>query len=257
MCLVVRMLLLVSQALKHLAKQVIPRPIHRSILAWYRRPRPIRWGNLRRVTPVSHVFGLDRGQPIDRYYIEEFLQKHVDDIRGRVLEIGDSIYTRKFGGDRVTRSDVLHVASGNPRPTIIGDLVTGENIPEDAFNCLILTQLFNVVYDVRTAIANCYRALKPGGVLLATFPGISQISRYDMDRWGDYWRLTTLSARRLFEEIFPSANISVVAYGNVLTAVAFLHGLAREELTNEELNYRDPDYEGLIGIKATKPMGGE
>jgi hypothetical protein len=172
------------------------------------------------------------------------------------LEIGDSAYTRKFGGDRVTHSDVLHVVPGNPQATLVGDLATGENIPGDAFNCLILTQLFNVVYDIKGTISNCYRALKPGGVLLATFPGISQISRYDMDRWGDYWRFTALSARRLFEEVYPTANISVIAYGNVLTALAYLHGLAREELKKEELDYRDPDYEVLIGLKAIRPIGG-
>jgi SAM-dependent methyltransferase len=225
---------------------------------WSKWP-PVGWtrfGSLRRVKPISPIFGLDRGLPIDRYYIEHFLQSHMDDIRGRALEVGDRDYTCKFGGNRVTRFDVLHVVPGNPQANLVGDLETGENIPEDAFNCLILTQVFNVVYDVKAAIANCFRALKPGGVLLATFPGISQISRYDMDHWGDYWRFTSLSARRLFEDVFPSANVSVVAYGNVLTAVAYLHGLAREELKNEELDYCDPDYEVLIAVKAIKPMGG-
>jgi SAM-dependent methyltransferase len=200
------MLLLVPQTLKHIVKQVVPPAVYRPILAWYRRPRPVRWGNLRRLTPLSQVFGLDRGQPIDRYYIEEFLQNHVDDIHGRVLEIGDRGYTRKFGGNRVTRSDVLHAVPGNKQANLVGDLTTGENIPQDAFNCLILTQLFNVVYDVEAAITNCYRALKNNGVLLATFPGITQISRYDMDRWGDYWRFTSLSARRLFEEVFSAGH---------------------------------------------------
>ena len=149
-----------------------------------RRPRPIRWGSLRRLRSISNVFGFDRGQPIDRYYIEGFLTANASDIRGHVLEIGDDAYTQKFGRKRVTKSDVLHAVKGNPQATLVGDLATGKGIPEAAFDCMILTQTFHCIYDLKSAIANSYRALKPGGVLLATFPGISQISRYDMDRWG-------------------------------------------------------------------------
>ena len=79
-------------------------------------------------------------------------------------------------------------------------------------------------------MATIYRILTPGGTLLATFPGISQISRYDMDRWGEYWRFTTLSARRLLEAYFPPSQVSVASFGNVLATVAFLHGLAAEDL---------------------------
>jgi SAM-dependent methyltransferase len=193
----------------------------------------VRFGDLRRLKPISRVFGFDRGLCIDRYYIENFLAKHAEDIRGHVLEIGDDTYTRRFGGDRVARSDVLHVQEGNPKATIVADLTCADSIPSDTFDCIIFTQTLQFIYDVRAAIRHLYRILKPGGVLLATFPGISQISRYDMDRWGDYWRFTTLSARRLFEEVFPPGNVTVRAYGNVLAAVAFLHGLSAEELRRE------------------------
>ena len=212
----------------------------------------IRWGNLRKLNPISSVFGFDRGQPIDRYYIEAFLQRHRADIHGRVLEIGDPSYTLKFGGNRVAHSDVLHAVPGNPQATLVGDLATGDGIPKETFDCMILTQTLLFIYDVSEAITNCYAALKPGGVLLTTFPGISQISRYDMDRWGDYWRFTTLSAKRLFEEVFPSENVEVQSYGNVLTAIAFLHGLAAKELRQKELDYHDPDYEVLITVRAVK-----
>jgi hypothetical protein len=97
-----------------------------------------------------------------------------------------------------------------------------------------------------------HRALKPGGVLLATFPGISQISRYDMERWGEYWRFTTRSACKIFEEHFSAANVSVEAYGNVLAANAFLQGLALEDVRQKELDYFDPNYEVLITVRARK-----
>ena len=216
----------------------------------------VRFGSLKRPVPISRAFGFDRGLCIDRYYIESFLGRHADDIQGSVLEIGDDGYTRNFGGERVAKSDVLHVAPDNPNATIIADLTCADHILSEAFDCIILIQTLQFIYDVRAALKTLYRILKPGGILLATLPGISQISRYDMDRWGEYWRFTTLSARRLFEEVFPPENVRAEAYGNVLAAIAFLHGLAAQDLRREELNYRDADYEVLITVRAMKPGAG-
>jgi len=207
------------------------------------------------VTPISKVFGLDRGLPTDRYYIEQFLEEYSFDIHGRVLEIGDRDYTLKFGGGRVTQSDVLHACPGNPQSTLVGNLCTGEGVPQNAFDCMILTQVFLVIWDFKAAIANAVRALKPGGVMLVTLPGISQISRYDADRWGDFWRFTSLSVKRLFEEHFNAEHLKIEVYGNVLAAVAFLHGVAAEELSPSELDYRDPDYEIIITLRAVKAEG--
>lgn len=214
----------------------------------------VQFGDLRRLQPISRVFAFDRGQPIDRYYIDKFLSANSSSIRGRVLEIAENTYTRKFGGDRVEKSDILHATEGNPEATIIGDLTKPEQFPADAFDCAICTQLLPFIYDIKSVIKTLHRILKPGGVLLTTTPGISQISRYDMDRWGDYWRFTPLSARLLFEEVFPADQITVESHGNVLAAVAFLHGIAAEELTAEELDFADPDYPLSISIRACKPL---
>jgi glycosyltransferase involved in cell wall biosynthesis len=215
--------------------------------------RRIRLGDLRRLTPVSRKFGWDRGGlPVDRYYIEQFLQQHAGDIRGRVLEARDDAYTRRFGGASVTRADVLHPTRDNPRATLVADLTRGESIPTDTFDCVLLTQVLPFISDLHAAIATVHRILRPGGVALITVPGISQIVRYDMDRWGDYWRFTTLSARRLFEAAFPSGTVAVEAHGNVLAATAFLHGLSTRDLRPDELEYRDPDYEVLITVRAVK-----
>jgi hypothetical protein len=51
---------------------------------------------------------------------------------------------------------------------------------------------------------------------------------------------------------FPRRRVKAVAYGNVLAAVAFLHGLAAQELTPAELDYEDADFEVLIGVRAVK-----
>lgn len=215
----------------------------------------IDFGSLRRLTPVSRTFGLDRGAAIDRYYIERFLEKHANDIRGTVLEFGDDTYTKRFGGDRVTRSEVLSAPGGSGNATIEADLTDAPHIEDDRFDCIICTQTLPFIFDTRAALATMHRILKPNGSLLATMPGISQISRYDMDRWGDYWRFTTLSARRLFGEAFSPETVAVESFGNVLAATAFLQGLAQEELTPDELNATDPDYELLITVRVCRATG--
>ena len=41
-------------------------------------------------------------------------------------------------------------------------------------------------------------------------------------------------------------------YGNILTNTAFLHGLAAEELTDEEFAATDPYFPAITGIRARK-----
>lgn len=212
----------------------------------------VRFGSLARLTPVSPYFGLERGKPLDRYYIERFLEANRGDIQGRVLEVGDRAYTTRFGGAAVARTDVLNVRPGAPETTIVGDLAKGEGLPQSAFDCIVLTQVLHLVYDVNAAIGSCHAALRSGGVLLATFPGISQISRLDAERWGDHWRFTSAAARQSFARWFRSSMIEVSAHGNVLVAAAFLYGLCVADLRREWLDHPDPAYEVLITVRAVR-----
>jgi len=237
----------------------IPPDLRRWLRAQQRRFRlqcvrvgTVNLGSLQRLTPISRVFGLDRGLPIDRYYIEQFLAANAAEIQGRVLEFGDNFYTRKFGGSRVTQSDVLNVVPSQ-QATIIADLTRADTIASKLFDCIICTQTLQMIYDLRAALFHLHRILKPGGVLLVTGSGITKLARHEgIDSWGEYWHLTSQSAAHLFQEFFPSENVQVNAYGNVLTAAASLYGLAAEEFTRNELDYRDPDYEVLITIRARK-----
>ena len=201
--------------------------------------------NFNTVNPVSRCFGADRGDIIDRYYIEKFLFQNRDLIRGVVLEVASSKYTKKFGGKDVQKSLVLHVAE-KANVDIVGNLETGEGIPENAVDCFILTQTLLCTFDIFSSAKNAIKILKPGGVLLLTVPGITQISRYDYERWGQYWSFTDQSIRKLFENLVPSENIVVNTYGNVKVTTAFLYGLALHEVRKKHLDQVDPDYQLVI-----------
>lgn len=198
------------------------------------------WGDLRRLRPVSDVWGTDRGTPVDRHYIARFLDAHRLDVRGRVLEVKDAGYTRRFGEGRVTRSDVVDVDPTNTRATFHADLAQGDGIPEAAFDCVVLTQLLNIVPDPRAVLGQVARVLKPGGVLLCTASSVNRISYEDQGLEGDFWRFTAASFRLMMAEAFPGGATEVRTYGNVLACAAFLFGLAAEDLTPGELGHDDP-----------------
>jgi SAM-dependent methyltransferase len=216
-------------------------------------PGRVRFGDLRRTTPISPDFGYQRGNPVDRYYIESFLEQHRGDVRGRVLEIGDSTYTHRFGKDQVERADVLHIDPHAPGATFVGDLADGSFLPADAFDCIVLTQTLHLVYDFPAALRAVARTLAPGGVLLMTVPGISNVDPTD---WGATWyySFTARSVERMCAEHLPGFALDVSSYGNVLAAIAFLHGLAQDELTTAELDEHHPEYSLIHATRAVKPL---
>ena len=209
-------------------------------------------GDLRRTTPLSPVWGLDRGVPLDRYYIHAFLERHRRDVKGRVLEIKDPGYTRMFGDDRVTSVDVLDVNPGNAQATIVTDLSRAKTVAGDCYDCFILTQTLGVIFDVAEALRHAVRVLKPGGVLLCTMPASGRIS-YEEGLDGDFWRFTEASVRRLFAEVLPPQAVEITGHGNVLASSAFLYGMAVHELTREELDAYDPYFPVVYTIRAVKP----
>ena len=245
------------RGVKHRIVRQLPRSARARMWRWLGEPPAIgrvSVGDLGSVVPISRDFGFDRGTPIDRYYIERFLARHQVEIAGRVLEVGGDDYTRCFGGSRVARADILHVRQGNPRATIVGDLTDPAVLPESAFDCIVLTQTLHLIYDVRGAVARLYRALAPGGVVLVTAPGISQIDRGE---WGNswFWSFTTESLSRLFKECFGPEDVIVEHYGNVFAATAFLQGLAVEEVDTSKLDLLDKSYQVIVAVRARKKRG--
>jgi SAM-dependent methyltransferase len=238
-------------------RRIVPAPARRRLRplrsAWvdWRRSRPVDLGDLRRTTPIDENWGFERGTPIDRVYVERFVGGHAGDIRGRVLEIAAPDYTNRFG-TCVERVDILMAKEGNPEATIVGDLADAPQIPSDTFDCAIVTQTLQFVYDVRAALATLHRILAPGGVLLATVPGITKISPPEDAEYGEWWHYTGRSARRLAEEAFGEGSVEVESYGNVLAAAGFLYGLAASDLKPDELDASDRLYEVIVGLRAVK-----
>ncbi len=203
--------------------------------------------------PVDGSYGRGRGLPIDRYYGERFIAANAAVIGGDVLEVGDDRYTRAHGGGRVRSSAVLHAEEGNAQATLVGDLASGRGLPEEpAFDCVILYDTLQYIYDVPAAVATAHRLLRPGGSVLATFNGIAQISRYDYEHFGEYWRPTDLAVGRVFAERFGFENVTVATHGNVLAACALLYGLAAEDIGARRLDHHDPDYQVCITLRATR-----
>lgn len=211
----------------------------------------VNFGDLRRLTPLCNDYGYQRGGPVDRYYIEEFLAKHVHDIQGHVLELNDDRYTKKFGGTKVTKSDILDINRSNPLATVIADLTQAENIPSNTYDCIILTQVLELIYDLKASLHHLHRILKPGGVLLITLPGVSHFKYKELSSsW--CWTFSEFSVRKLLLEFFPEKNITTDKHGNVLVAASFLYGLGVHELNKEEYDFNDPNYQVIIEAKAVK-----
>jgi SAM-dependent methyltransferase len=231
---------------------MIDRALLRKLRAPFRRARgrlAMSFGRVSSSKPLSRDFGYSRGTPIDRYYIERFLADHAIDISGRVLEIGDDSYSRRFGAERVEKQDILHVASGHPGATITGDLADPSVLPSSSFDCIILTQTLHLIFDLQAAIRQIHRALAPGGVALITVPGISPIDRGE---WGQswYWSLTDRALSRLMAGPFDPAKVAISTYGNLRAATAFLHGASLEEVGSSWLDPHDPAYPLTVTARA-------
>ena len=211
----------------------------------------IDFGHMRRLKPISSDFGFSRGGPIDRYYIEQFLKKNAGDIKGHALEVKDDSYLNRFGGSQVIKKDILDIDSGNRLATVIADLSQAQNIPDNSYDCIILTQVLQYIYDVRSTIKHLHRILKPGGILLLTVPGVSHfVYKVYSNIW--CWCFSKYSVHKLLKEAFIENNIKIETYGNVLVASSFLYGIGANELKKEEYDYTDPDYQVIIAARAVK-----
>ena len=198
--------------------------------------------------PISHHFGSDRGTPIDRHYIERFLDEKRQYIRGACLEVQNADYTKRYGRN-ITSVDVLDIDPNNPKATLYGDLCHPDTVPSDAYDCVVMTQVFQYICDVDAAVRATARILKPGGTALVTLPALHKFEL----RAPHHWLFTTHSAKHLFTRHFPDSHVEVGCFGNALTGMAFWVGLAQEDLRRKHFDVHDPSFPCTVTVRATKP----
>ena len=201
------------------------------------------------VYPLSETWGYDRGQPIHRYYLNNFLKKFVDDIKGHCLEFEDDRYTSRYGRERVRKLDILHKEE-NPNATIIADLTKPNQIPSNQFDCIICTHVLHHIFELVKFVSELYRILKPGGVLLVAVPHVSMCE----PSLHELWRFTPEGLNTILSKIFGAENVTVDAYGNSLSTVADFRGLVVRELSQAELEYHDGRFALEVCARAIKPI---
>lgn len=241
--------------LRRLARQ-LPQPVQASLRRAYAKPavrrslRRIRFGSLRRLQPVSQGWGSERGTPVDRIYIDRFFAEHARSIRGRVLEVRDPRYTNAHG-QGVDLIEIVDIDPRNGLATIVADLADPDSLPEAAFDCVIVPQTLVYVRDLMGAVANLWQSLVPGGTLLITTPAIARIdpAAASIDRW----HLTPAGLAEVVRVACPSGEATVTGHGNPLVAVAFLHGLAQEDLSATELEFDHPLFPIVVTAAVRKP----
>lgn len=201
--------------------------------------------------PLSTKWGSERGTPIARLYLDQFMNEHRADITGAVLEVKDRRYTTPLGRN-LEKSDVLDIESSNPIATVIADLSAADQVPSNHFDCFILTETLQYIYDTAAAVGHAFRILKPGGILLATMPSITPVDRDLADT--DYWRFTEASSKRLFGNQFGPSQVEVSTYGNFGSCLAWLTGLAAEEMDAATLESKSQLFSQSICVRAVKPL---
>jgi SAM-dependent methyltransferase len=204
------------------------------------------------VHPLSYLWGFDRGLPIHRYYLEQFMQECVQDIRGHCLEFQDPGYTRRLGGSAVEKSDVLHIDASNPLATIVRDLTQPNDLPSDRFDCIICTHVLHIISEIDKAVSELHRILKPGGVLLVGVPHVSMCD----PGFHELWRFTAEGLALVLRKAFGASSLTVRAYGNSLTAAGEIRGLAAHEFSHATLNYHDPRFAVEVCARARKASTG-
>lgn len=220
-------------------------PIYSKINRMINPSSKFKYGSSNSSDPVSRKFGLDRGHPVDRYYIDKFIQDNKKLITGKCLEIGDDRYSKKYG-QNISKIDILDINIKNKSANIHADLRSAPNIKNDTYDCLIITQVLGMIDNVDNFISECYRILKPNGTLLLTTSAIAP----QIDHKLSYWRFTEQSIKYLLNKKFKKIEIN--SFGNAYIGQAIWLGMSQEDINKDLLDIKDIQFQCIVGAIATK-----
>ncbi|HEU4703998.1 MAG TPA: methyltransferase domain-containing protein, partial [Conexibacter sp.] len=137
--------------------------------------------------------------------------------------------------------------------TVVADLQCAPRLVSDRYDCLLLPHVLQLLEEPAAALAECVRVLRPGGVLLATVPAVGRIELGSPRT--DHWRFSAAGFAELVGAAFGAANAAVAGHGGTDAAIAFLAGLAAEELEPERIEAEAGEPPLVISARATKPEG--
>ena len=162
-----------------------------------------RWGNLRRVEPFSKSFGSDRGKPVDRYYLDRFLDAQPRADHGPGAGSAGAVVHEAFRRG----PDESHTVDINPgfQATYVCDLADGAPIPSDYYDCFLAPNTLQHLLDLHPALRTMLRVVKPGGTVLASAAMLLPL----IPEGGDYWRLTPEGWRIVLGVEWPHCEIAV------------------------------------------------
>jgi len=211
-------------------------------------PVPV-WGNMRRAEPFSDSYGTDRGTPVDRHFLRRFLERHRSDIRGTVMEMERPEWVECFGVE-VDRLDIVDINPANLEANRVLDLCEPDLLPNATYDCMLVTQTLQYVASPASVLRNLGAALAPGGTLFLSVPVISRLDA-NSGPTGDRWRFSPAGLRLLLEDTLPGVRAEVVGFGNLPAALAFLAGLAAEELSARDLELQDERFPIIACARVT------
>ena len=201
-----------------------------------------------RTHPINDNFGYNRGTPIDRFYIRQAIDGYSENIKGTVLEIGGRQYTEAYSKTDPKDSFILNYIPMPGSNVIVGDLCDCSSLEGRKFDTFVCTQTLNFIYDFKSAIDTSYELLNAGGYFIGTVASVSNISKYDNSRWGDFWRFT----KKGMEAVLAESKFEIIdikGFGNVLAAKAMFDGFVVEDFDNNELlNFTDSGYPVIISF---------
>ena len=209
-------------------------------------------GDLRRVTPIDSGFGLGRGKPVDRHYIEDFLCRHAADMRGRVLEVGENVYTPALR--RRARDAKRHPPRRRFEPA--RDAGRRSRRRERAAERRV--RLLHLHPDAHLHLRRAARGADDPSHPRSGRRAARDGARHQPDEpvrsrpLGRVLALHGAVARALARRVLRRARVEVEAYGNVLASTAFLQGLWPSDLSRDELDHRDQRYQMLVAGRAVK-----